>query len=224
MSLRGIFKRTEETRRKTSEAKRGKNNPMYGKRHSEEIRLKISEAMMGHEVSSETRRRISKSAKGRKRSEESKRKQSEARTGKKYGSPTEDTRRRISEANLGKKRSEEIRRRHSAAQQGIPFEDWTHYVSYEPYCHLFNLATKERIRNQHLRTCVISGKSILQEGQRLNVHHIDNNKQQGCDGIKWRLVPVTQSWNSKLKNPQIGLLLNLLLIKNPRAQINVGHG
>ena len=38
---------SEEHRRKMSEARRGKNNPNYGKHHSEETRRKISEAGRG---------------------------------------------------------------------------------------------------------------------------------------------------------------------------------
>ena len=38
---------SKETKRKLSRAKKGKNNPMYGKHHSKEHRRKISEAMKG---------------------------------------------------------------------------------------------------------------------------------------------------------------------------------
>lgn len=39
---------SEETRKKLSEATKGKNNPLYGKHRSEETRKKISEACKGH--------------------------------------------------------------------------------------------------------------------------------------------------------------------------------
>ena len=38
---------TNETRKKMSEAKKGENNPFYGKLHSEETRRKMSEAKKG---------------------------------------------------------------------------------------------------------------------------------------------------------------------------------
>ena len=38
------YKRTDETRKKSSESMTGKKNPMYGKHHSEETRNKMSEA------------------------------------------------------------------------------------------------------------------------------------------------------------------------------------
>ena len=200
MSPTGVYQKTEEHKHNLSKAMKGRKC----KPHTEEHKRKIAETLKGGQLSKEHRHKISESLKGRTFSETHKR--------------------NLSESLKGYIRSEERNRKLSATAQGISLDEWNGYVSFEPYCHLFNLATKERIRNQHLRTCVISGKSAFQNGQRLPVHHVDNNKQQGCDGIKWRLVPVTHSWNSRLQNQQAGLLLNLLLIKNPRAQINVGHG
>lgn len=55
----------EETRVKMSESKRGENNPFYGKTHSEDHRRRISEAMKGKVHSEEARRKISEAMKGR---------------------------------------------------------------------------------------------------------------------------------------------------------------
>lgn len=52
-------KHSEETRKKISEAKSGKNNPMYGKKLSEEHRKKISEANSGRKFSEEVRKKMS---------------------------------------------------------------------------------------------------------------------------------------------------------------------
>lgn len=204
------YRQTEEHRRRISESTTGvKKTPYYGRPCSEETRRKISEAKkgnqcsLGRKLSEITKSKISESNIGRKHSEEAKRKMSKFQKEREHGSMNEDHRRRI-----------------SAGLQGISLEDWEGYISYEPYCHLFNFATKERIRNQHMRTCVISGESIIQNKQRLVIHHVDNNKQQGCNGIPWRLVPVTRSWNAKLQNQQSLLLLNLLLIQNKQAEIN----
>ena len=41
---RNSYKRTDETRRKNSEAHTGEKNPMYGKHHSEDTKRKMSEA------------------------------------------------------------------------------------------------------------------------------------------------------------------------------------
>jgi group I intron endonuclease len=50
---------TEETKRKISEAKKGKSSYNKGKRHSEETRKKLSEARKGITLSEETKKKIS---------------------------------------------------------------------------------------------------------------------------------------------------------------------
>jgi G:T-mismatch repair DNA endonuclease (very short patch repair protein) len=121
--LKGCY--SEELRRKMSDARRGKNNPNYGKHLTDEIRKKISEALKGihrsdetrmkiseaHKgqvpwnkgltgcYSKETRIRLSNALKGRHLTDEAKRKMSESRRGKHH---TDETRRKISEANKGK--------------------------------------------------------------------------------------------------------------------------
>ena len=112
---------SDETRRRMSEAHKGRNvseetkiklsvaskNPSEETRRkmsewirSEETRIKISEASKGHNVSEETRRKISEAHKGHTVSEETKRKLSEARKGKTH---SEETKRKISEANKDKR-------------------------------------------------------------------------------------------------------------------------
>ena len=65
------YKYTEEQRNTLSKRTSGKNNPMYGKHHSEEAKRKVSEANKGNDYWL-----------GKHHSEESKRKISEARKGK----------------------------------------------------------------------------------------------------------------------------------------------
>jgi hypothetical protein len=74
---------SEETKRKQSEVKIGKNNPNYGKSHSKEHRRKISEAQKNRTPSEETKIKISEALKGKTPSEEHRRKISEAKKGKK---------------------------------------------------------------------------------------------------------------------------------------------
>jgi len=62
---------SEETCRKISKTLKergtvkGKNNPMYGKKHTKESRLKMSESTKGQICSEETRRKMSKTRKGK---------------------------------------------------------------------------------------------------------------------------------------------------------------
>jgi len=87
----------EETKKKMSEAHNGKNNPMYGKHHSEKARERISEAkrgenhpMYGKHHSKEAKEKISKANNGENNpmygkhlSKETKRKLSETNSGEK---------------------------------------------------------------------------------------------------------------------------------------------
>ena len=114
--------KSEKTRRKMSEANKGKNNPNYGKSLSEETRRKMSEARKGENhpnygksLSEETRRKMSEAQKGKIRSEEHKRKNSEAHKGKTH---SEETKKKLSEANIGKTLSEEHKRKMSEVQKG----------------------------------------------------------------------------------------------------------
>ena len=76
--------RSEETKRKMSEALKGKNHPFYGKSHSEETKRKLSEINKGKTLSEETKRKMSEAKKGENLSKETKRKLSEAKKGKKW--------------------------------------------------------------------------------------------------------------------------------------------
>ena len=100
---------SEETRKKMSEAQKGKNNGFYGKLHSEEIRKKISKAKKGK----------NNSFYGKHLSEEQKKKISEANKGKtpwnkgKTNIYSEETKRKMSEKKKGRKLSEETKRKMS---------------------------------------------------------------------------------------------------------------
>ena len=96
---------SKETRRKISEANKGKNHPFYGKTLNKEHRRKISKSHKGKTLSEEIRRKISKSTKGenhpfygKTHSEQSRRKMSEAKKGKTH---SEETKRKMSEAKKG---------------------------------------------------------------------------------------------------------------------------
>jgi hypothetical protein len=118
--------RSEKTRQKIS----GKNNPMFGKTHSEEARRKISKAAKN--ISDETRQKMSKARDeknspmfGKTHSKETRQKLSEA--GKKlvgennpfFGKThSDETRQRLSEVQTGKVLSKETRQKLSEAGKG----------------------------------------------------------------------------------------------------------
>ena len=114
---------SEEHRRKNSEARKGRRNPNYGKPRSEETRRKISEANRGKNYGKfgENHPFYGKSF-----SEEHRRKLSEANKGRKH---SEESKRKISEKNkgntyaLGAIHSEESRKKMSEAKKGKLFSE-----------------------------------------------------------------------------------------------------
>jgi len=79
---------------------------------------------------------------------------------------------------------------------GKTHPNWQGGISFEPYCEKFNEKKREEIRNQYGRKCVICGRdekdNITKTGKqwKLSVHHIDSDKEQGCDGKQWKLAPL----------------------------------
>ena len=86
----------------------------HGK-HSEETKRKMSEAQKGKKLSEETKRKLSEIRKG-KLSEETKKKMSEARKGR----VSEETKRKISESLKGHQTSEEARKKMREAAKRKP--------------------------------------------------------------------------------------------------------
>ena len=134
---KSLHNKSEEKKRKISEAEKGRHL-------SEEWKRKISEAHKGKHLSGEHKRKISEAhkgkptwnkgtyesgMKGKHHSEETKRKMSEAQKGKKKPSLSEEVRKKISESlkgkNKGKHRTGEQRRRMSEAHKGKKLSEET---------------------------------------------------------------------------------------------------
>lgn len=92
--------------------------------------------------------------------------------------------------------SDDGRRIQSAALQGVPYDEWEGFAIDSPYCPKFNEACRESNRWKYGRRCFITGKpeadNITKTGKhrKLSVHHVDMNKEQGCNGRVWKLVPL----------------------------------
>ena len=124
---------TEETKRKISEAHKGKNNPFYGKKHSEESKRKMSLSRKGKSKSKEENRKNSESHKGKHQSEEARRKNSLFQKGRHH---SEETKKKISEASSGEKN-----------------HFWRGGISYEPYTLDWTETLRRAIRERDKYTC-----------------------------------------------------------------------
>lgn len=133
---------------------------------------------------------------------------------------------KMSLCNLGRKTSEETKKKQSEAHKGEKSYLWKGGKSFEPYCKEFNNQTKRKVRNSHNNNCFLCNltekDNITKTGKimKLCVHHIDGDKQQGCNGKNWYLVPLCMKCHGKtIRSPEtyvklIQLLLNLYSIKD----------
>lgn len=177
---------SKETRDKISKANSGERNYGYGKSPSEEVKKKLSESKIG----------VNNPNYGKNLSEEHKRK--------------------LSIAGKGRKFSEEHKKKISAARQGISYDDWEKFTKNSPYCPRFNESCKESNREKYGRRCFICGlpesENITSAGEqkKLSVHHCDMDKNQGCDGVRWKLVPVCMAhhYHNDLWTARFVYLLN----------------
>ena len=201
---------SDESKRKMSKSKSGKNNPMFGttgenspnfgKIFSDESKRKMSEANLGE----------NNSMYGKHHSKETKNKISENHTdmsGEKN-------------PNYGKTHSYESRRKISAAHQNISYDEWKVFAVNQSYCPRFNESCKESNRNKYGRQCFICGLpekdniTLTGKYKKLSVHHVDMQKQQGCNGYAWKLIPVCMHCHMKLHNVRMASCIEYILEKD----------
>lgn len=195
---------SDETRKKMSKTHTGKN-------HSNETKKKISEAHIGKRFSEEHKKKLSKANIGKRHTHETRQKMSEAQKGIRL---SEETKQKLSKAQQGMVWPEERRRKQSARRQNIPYEEWESYACESPYCPRFNEVCRESNREKYGRRCFICGRheseniTSTDRHIKLSVHHADMQKDQGCNGIRWKLVPVCmmchiplhdESWKSRIE-------------------------
>jgi hypothetical protein len=142
--------------------KKGKKHPIFGKHRTEEEKTKISAGLKGSTHAEEHKARISKGLKDNKNGQ----------------------------GNGGKKHTEETKTLMSIAKKGNKHPNWLGGISFEPYCIKFNEAYKKIVRDKFNNRCFWCGLSKAENGRALSVHHVNYNKQCGCDKTKCICVPL----------------------------------
>lgn len=193
---------SDETRLKQSLAKLGDKNFWFGKSHTAESLAKMSDSQKKRPpVTEETRKKMHDAKIGKSLPAETCAKMSASRTGVKRKPMTQSTKDKMSEIRTGTHPSFEARWHHSATLQGIPYDEWEGFAKDQPYCPRFNEACRESNREKYDRCCFLSGMTEEENGKKLSVHHIDMNKNQGCDGHAWKLVPLAAKLHNVSHTP-----------------------
>jgi len=97
----------------------------------------------------------------------------------------------------GRKHKKETIKKLSAAVSGEKHPRWQGGISFKPYCHKFTFEFKERVRNFFGRVCVKCGKTEKENGQRLDVHHVNYDKMVCCNGVKPLFVALCRTHNAQ---------------------------
>ena len=100
----------------------------------------------------------------------------------------------------GKTFTAEHKRNMSEAQKGKTGEEnsnWQGGISFEPYCIKFNKAYKEHIRERFERKCFLCDMTEADNCKKLDVHHVNYNKDCGCDDTMCICVPLCRSCHAK---------------------------
>ena len=188
------FKHSEKSKRKISEALKGKNHPMYGKSPSEEARKKISETlkgennpMYGKSHSEEARKKMSENhydvsganhpMYGKSHAEEARKKMSEALKGENhpmYGkSHSEETRKKMSEAHNTTGFYRVCKNKNNSCKQGFIW-CYRYYLDskYKAITSIDLKKLEEKVRKEGLEWKIIdeenSIKSIQENNNRFN--------------------------------------------------------
>lgn len=169
--------------------------------HTDKAKEIVKKTHKGKTNSQKTRKKMGKSKKG---NQSRKGKHNtlehnqiirECMLGNKHGLgkiPSKEKRDKISKA------SQKIRKEHPERFSGENAANWQGGISFEPYCSKFNFALKEKVRDTYNRRCYLCGKTEEENGRRLDVHHIDGNKKQGCNSKHFELIPLCMSCHQQL--------------------------
>jgi len=98
---------------------------------------------------------------------------------------------------------ESISKKRSGKYTGKNASGWKGGVSFLPYCFLFNKRRRNAVRTFFANRCICCGKNVNEnitntgKQKELSVHHIDHDKEQGCNGRPFNLVPLCIKCHSK---------------------------
>lgn len=170
---------------------------LIGIPRSEETKKKISAAHIGMQLPKEIVEIIRQKNIGRKASDETKIKMSLVRKGL---PKSQDHRDKIGNGNRGKYVSPEVCQKISISKiekqlSGEKCHLWKGGISFEPYCQKFNNEFKNRVRNFFGNACVECGSPQIKE--KLNVHHVNFDKQTCCNEGLPLFVPLCRSCHTK---------------------------
>lgn len=151
----------------------------------------------GRIFTDEHKANIGAAGKGKTLTEETKALMSAAKKGKKRKPFTEEHNAKISAAMKGRK-CKPFTEEHKAKMRGENHHNWQGGISFEPYCVKFNDAFKEYIRAKFGHKCFLCPKIQAENERALDVHHVNYNKDCGCDGDETcNFVPLCISCHAK---------------------------
>lgn len=149
-----------------NKARIGEKNGFYGKVHSEETKIRLSNKHKGKKLSEETKNKLREVSKGEK--------------SYMYGvEKSLEIRQKLREANLGKKQSEETKKKRSEAQKGEKGSNWRGGLSFINYPQDWSDDLKESIRkrdNYICQECGVHQDELKGCAKKLDVHHLDYDK------------------------------------------------
>lgn len=190
----------------------GSNNPMFGKQHTKEARK-----LMGENHRDMSGDNHPKGMLGKRHTEETKQKMrdsSQRRSGKDnpmFGKRhTETALELISLASSGENNPHfgvkvplDQKIEHSCLMRGIVIDDFDGFASESEYCDKWNEKIRQTVRNRYDNCDFMSGipdnvcNVLNGMVYKLDVHHVDMNKDQGCNDHEWKLIPLSRSNHSK---------------------------
>jgi hypothetical protein len=178
-------------------------SPLKGRKRSPEVCEKIKIGHTGLKYTEYHCQRIKESKKNMPPvPEETRKRMSES--AKKRGPPklTKESYKKVSAALTGRKHSPEHCRKNGDAHRGERSGVWKGGISFLPYCYKFNDRRRKATRKFYNNTCICCGKQVTEnivgnKQTELSVHHIDHDKDQGCNGKPFNLVPLCQACHAK---------------------------